>query len=477
MPRRWIGPSGGSSPSSPSQADPRGAAALRRVAHLAGAVPTAPTRGVPTEGRPAQRLTPRACQASTSASTSTSVVVGGMILDLQAAPSAGVEIRRGTSVPGVTRQTPGGVGRNIAEGLARMAPRGVPPPLLVSAVGDDLAGSALLAAWSGLGASVAGVRVCEGAATPVVATVLDAHGEVASSVADTSTVEAGLDPAWVARFERDVAAANIVILDGNCTPDALAAAAAAAASASSRPGIDAGSGEALSPRVWFEPVSIAKSTRAGTAGILGTLDFVSPNAGELRAMANDVRARRGEPLAADPGAGASTQSALHFSSAQEAVETMHADIEVMLREGVVHVVLTLGEMGVLLSTRASAGDGGGGRGPRRPRVNPSPRGGSDRDTFQVVHRHFPALPASVVSLVGAGDSLVAGCAAALLGGLGVEEAVAMGVAASRRAIEDAANVPSRPDVAFGALREDSRSVLAGVQTVKYYPRMPLSGCG
>jgi sugar/nucleoside kinase (ribokinase family) len=330
---------------------------------------------------------------------------------------------------------------------------GVALPLFISAVGDDLAGGALTKAWSMLGASVAGVRVCAGAATPVVAAVLDAGGEVAASVADTTTAEVGLDAGWVGRFTADVASAAIVILDGNCTPNVLAAAACAADTT-------ADITETRRPRVWFEPVSVVKSTRAGAAGILPLLEFISPNAGELRAMANEARSRRGVHQAADAAAG------LEFMSAQGAVEAMHEDVAVMLHEGVRYVVLTLGAMGVLLSSRAGAstgssrgGDGnGGGEGGGGGADERDLRGGSGSDApaaataaattmpFTVFYRHFPALPARVSSLVGAGDSLVAGCCAALLAGSSVEVAVAMGVAASRRAIETTANVPVGPSV-------------------------------
>lgn len=58
-------------------------------------------------------------------------------------------------MPGRVTQSPGGVARNVAEALARLlASAGCPPaqlPLLVSAVGEDLAGRALLRAWEALG--------------------------------------------------------------------------------------------------------------------------------------------------------------------------------------------------------------------------------------------------------------------------------------------------------------------------------------
>ena len=121
----------------------RVAAARRRLAHVSSVITPAPASP------------PRAI-----------VVVGGMVLDVTARPSPGQPLRRGSSTPGRIIQTPGGVGRNIAEGILRVSPPGVEAPLLISAVGDDLAGRALIGAWTDLGASPDAIRVRAGAATP-----------------------------------------------------------------------------------------------------------------------------------------------------------------------------------------------------------------------------------------------------------------------------------------------------------------------
>jgi sugar/nucleoside kinase (ribokinase family) len=72
-------------------------------------------------------------------------------------------VLRGGSVPGRVTQSAGGVARNVTEALAlliKTAGMGagagggqlaLPLPLLVSAVGDDLAGQALLQHWKSLG--------------------------------------------------------------------------------------------------------------------------------------------------------------------------------------------------------------------------------------------------------------------------------------------------------------------------------------
>ena len=189
----------------------RAAAAQRRVAHLADVTaspgPSADVSGAGSRGWdvPAGPV----------------VVIGGMVLDVQASPGPGASLLRGTTAPGTVRQNPGGVGRNIAEGLFHASARGAPPPFLLSAVGDDLAGVALLEAWRKLGrVSTAGVRVRAGAATPAVAAVLDAGGEVAAAVADCDTVETSLDVSWIQAHAARIAAARVVVLDGNCAPAA-----------------------------------------------------------------------------------------------------------------------------------------------------------------------------------------------------------------------------------------------------------------
>lgn len=73
------------------------------------------------------------------------VVVGGMVMDVMAIPRGKVVGgQRGTTVPGSVRQAPGGVGRNIAQCIAALGEGWARQPLLISVVGRDPAGDALL---------------------------------------------------------------------------------------------------------------------------------------------------------------------------------------------------------------------------------------------------------------------------------------------------------------------------------------------
>lgn len=55
--------------------------------------------------------------------------------------------------------------------------------------------------------------------------------------------------------------------------------------------------------------------------------------------------------------------------------------------------------------------------------------------------HFPAIPASVVRLTGAGDCLVGGMLASICASLDIMQSVAVGIAASKAAVEVETNVP------------------------------------
>ena len=407
----------------------RADAARRRVAHLAA-----------TTARGSIAMVPCAAHLHPG----TAVVVGGMVLDVTASPGPHARLRRGSSTPGAVLQNPGGVARNIAEGLARLVGDAGPAPMLISAVGDDVAGRALIDAWRALGGDTRGVRVCTGASTPVVATVLDHDGEVAASVADTLTAEKGLDASWIAKHADSIGRATVLVLDGNCAESTIAA----AVDAAERVVGPWANGE-QKPLVWFEPVSVAKSIRA--TKVLAKLDFTSPNAGECRAMANAVRARAGvAPLPMD-------SSVFEFRNIDDAVSTMCDDVETLLRAGVRRVVLTLGSLGCVLVNKSDGGDGS--------------------------WRHVPALTDGagrppLRSLVGAGDALVAGAVAALMAGRGEEAAMAVGVASARRTAE--ADGPVHSGHSLKSLERDAAGLAARVRTVRgegARRESMTSGCG
>jgi pseudouridine kinase len=185
------------------------------------------------------------------------VVVGGANVDVVARPSGRAE--PATSNPGRVTVTPGGVGRNIAEVLARLGTRTV----LVSAVGGDHHGDLVVEASTEAGIDLTHLRQVDGTTGAYVA-MLDAGGELMAGVADMA--DADLAPEDV---DPDLLrSADLVVLDGNLRPETLAAALDAAGTVP----------------VALDPVSVPKAARLRETLAGRHLFLVSAGVAELAAL-------------------------------------------------------------------------------------------------------------------------------------------------------------------------------------------------
>jgi pseudouridine kinase len=161
--------------------------------------------------------------------------------------------------------TAGGVGRNIAENLARLGTR----THLVAAVGADGLGDQVLGATSAAGVHVEHVRR-SARPTGTYTAVLDADGELVVAVADMTATDE-LTPEHVGGARDLIATAGLVVLDGNLAHATLAYALDLAATAGAR--------------VVLEPVSVPKAR--GIADLLAPerpLFAITPNRDELTAL-------------------------------------------------------------------------------------------------------------------------------------------------------------------------------------------------
>jgi pseudouridine kinase len=187
------------------------------------------------------------------------VVVGGANLDVKARSEA--PATHGTSNPGHGSMTPGGVGRNVAENLARLGDR----VELVSVVGRDPAGDQLLQLTSGAGVGVEHVARIDGR-TGTYTAVLDANGELLVAIADMDAMDE-FGTAQIDAARDTISTAGVVVIDGNV----------------SRAVLDYVLDLAANARVVFEPVSVPKATRLA-ASVDGRIDVVTPNRDELGAL-------------------------------------------------------------------------------------------------------------------------------------------------------------------------------------------------
>ena len=182
------------------------------------------------------------------------VVVGGANVDVKARTAA--PLVAATSNPGTVVRTPGGVGRNVAENLARLGSR----VALVSTVGNDPDGDWLLHETA-----VAGVDVGR---TGRYVAVLDHGGDLAVGVADMAATDALLPEVLDDDLLRSAA---LVVVDGNVPPTTIDAVLVLGASA----GV----------RVVIDPVSVAKARRIAPLLRLERPVFaITPNEAELAAL-------------------------------------------------------------------------------------------------------------------------------------------------------------------------------------------------
>ena len=126
-----------------------------------------------------------------------------------------------TSNPASQAESFGGVARNIAENLARLGT----PVALLTAVGSDSSGAALLAHAESAGIDTHGALRLDDAASGTYTAVLDANGDMVVALADMALYDR-LTPSFVAAREAQLAAGTLVVADLNLpldTVDALLA--------------------------------------------------------------------------------------------------------------------------------------------------------------------------------------------------------------------------------------------------------------
>lgn len=388
---------------------------------------------------------------SSSPSPSPEVIIGAMVLDVHAKPYMGRDTIAGTTIPGTVKFMSGGVARNVAECMSKLGSK----PFIVSVVGTDVAGDKLLEDWKSAGLSTEGILKVQGEITPVVSNTFDCGGELAAGVASAEAVEKFVTPEFIQKFRCTIHSAPVVMVDANLHPRSLEAISKTAA-------------EARIP-VWFEPVSVAKATRI--VSIAKYITFSSPNEDELIAMAK----------ALSPGEDSHCMlkniTKIKEQSVDSSFNMLKPAIRLLLEKGIKLLVVTLGPNGVFICFR---GDSNFVKHPlnndsisssqRQPYelVNKSqlPRWCASHSDSDVRHSrshalHLPALPASVVSLTGAGDCLVGGILASISSGLDIVQSVARGMAVAKVAVECETNVPA--GFSLRAVAAGAQQILSGAR--------------
>ncbi|MGL4767577.1 MAG: PfkB family carbohydrate kinase [Formosimonas sp.] len=142
------------------------------------------------------------------------VAIGGANIDVTARSGAALVL--GDSNLGLIHSSCGGVVRNIAENLARLALQ----VHLFTAVGDDAYGQYLLEHCAHLGIDMQAVVQIAQANTSTYVSVHDAHGELSVAVNDMAVLEQ-LNAQAVRAQIGLLQQADVIVADANVSPDAL----------------------------------------------------------------------------------------------------------------------------------------------------------------------------------------------------------------------------------------------------------------
>ncbi len=232
-------------------------------------------------------------------------VVGGANVDIEG--RANHAILGGDSNMGSVTQAPGGVGRNVAENLARLGVE----TRLISAVGQDPAGDWLVATTSETGVNTDDVVRMAHPPTATYLSVIDPTGDMVVAINDMAILEA-ITPTALAETSGILSEAALVVCDANLTSASLAWLAENLAS--------------WHVPLFIDPVSVAKAPKL--LPILPKVHMLKPNAME---------------------AGVLTGTAVvDLASAQHAAKAL-------VDAGVTVVALSMGANGVVYATRSQAG--------------------------------------------------------------------------------------------------------------------------
>jgi len=143
------------------------------------------------------------------------VVIGGANVDILGVPDA--PLVSADSNPGRIEMSPGGVGRNIAENLARL---GV-TTRLITVLGGDANGRFLAEECARDGIDIVYSLVLADEPGPVYLAILDAHGDMALALNDMRAME-HLTPDALEPRAVTLAGAALVVVDTNLPAETLA---------------------------------------------------------------------------------------------------------------------------------------------------------------------------------------------------------------------------------------------------------------
>lgn len=186
-------------------------------------------------------------------------VIGGSNIDLQGFPKGILELH--DSNPGTIETSMGGVGRNIAENLARLSG----PVRLLSAVGDDIYGKRIIEESEKAGIDMGAILTSKDYPTSMYLSIMDEKNEMKVAISQMDIYKK-IDRGFIQKHELLIKNSSAIVIDANLEQETIEFI------ASSFGNID----------IFADPVSNQKSLRLKSS--LSGLHTLKPNIYEVKAL-------------------------------------------------------------------------------------------------------------------------------------------------------------------------------------------------
>ncbi len=142
------------------------------------------------------------------------LVIGGANIDLTAFPYQPLIWH--DSNPATVKMSLGGVGRNIADNLARLSV----PTKLLSLVGDDMYGHHLIDETARIGVDVSAITPLKSLPTSTYFSIMNTDDDMAVAIADMGIIHL-LTPERLQKYSDVINNADLIVLDTNLSTDSL----------------------------------------------------------------------------------------------------------------------------------------------------------------------------------------------------------------------------------------------------------------
>ncbi|HML38339.1 MAG TPA: carbohydrate kinase family protein [Bacillota bacterium] len=179
-------------------------------------------------------------------------IIGGITADIEGTPYK--QLIQGDSNPGKISMSYGGVGRNIAENLARMGAR----VNFISAAGDDFAGRGAVRELSDIGVNVENIRLLPEENTAVYMSILNLMGDMELALCNMDILER-ISIDFIDSAYESIKHSEIIGIDTNLTEETL----------------DYATRKLKDIPIFLDPVSVAKAERARK--VVGRFHTIKPN--------------------------------------------------------------------------------------------------------------------------------------------------------------------------------------------------------